>query len=509
VAPPLAPQDSFADLTQLASRITQHLQQHPGDTQARDDLRYVTAKLGTSNQPGSAAAVADANDPENAVTNDPHPGWSIASGLASAAMDIPKGVATAVMHPVKTLGQVTGLGNLKHYADVLADPDASTAEAADAAFRATPTNVGYAPERALMQATGATGEPPASLEEQAHRAGNVASLALLGVKPGAVAKAVGGRLMGRLGSAVLDRFLPAGARSGAEAAEAAPAAPAAPESPPAMVGSMTEQAVRASLAKQGIAPEVIDRLVAENTVPTAPEPTVQPSRPPEPTPSAVAPTVPSEAPPTLEPIPGQPKDFTAVGRPTPPPPNAPTVTEFQDRLAGRSNLTLLGKGQTLPYYPRGGAAEQAMPPGPAESPPLPGSILTKAAAVKHLLGMSAQDFETAAPSLLPPELLEQVRAWRDAGKTPADVDAVMRDFGGYEAEPSGAGAAEAMQHPAYQNADVLARQAVRIAPEFAKLSVEQATVRLRSMILDYARTHGGQVPALTTLPKFLQRLRGP
>jgi len=86
---------------------------------------------------------------------------------------------------------------------------------------------------------------------------------------------------------------------------------------------------------------------------------------------------------------------------------------------------------------------------------------------------------------------------------------VMRDFGGYEAEPSGAGAAEAMQHPAYQNADVLARQAVRIAPEFAKLSVEQATVRLRSMILDYARTHGGQVPALTTLPKFLQRLRGP
>src|SRR5439155_23530670 len=48
------------------------------------------------------------------------------------------------------------------------------------------------PERALLNATGATSDVPASLTDQARAAGNVASLALLGAKPGPVLRVVRG-----------------------------------------------------------------------------------------------------------------------------------------------------------------------------------------------------------------------------------------------------------------------------------------------------------------------------
>lgn len=229
--------DAFTDLAQLASRITQHLAKNPNDQQARDDLKYVTSKLGSSATAANAQDQSDANGP-----SDPHPGYSIAAGLGQAAADIPKGVGQALLHPIQTIGQMTGLGNVGHMVDVANDPNAGIGEKLAAVIQATPLNMGYAPERALLDATGATSDTPAPLEEQAHRAGNVASLALLGAKPGAVVKPlmsgvsrmVGSGLLGKtLSAAVNDRApteVPGFTRFG-EPPEPTPPKPQAPKGP--------------------------------------------------------------------------------------------------------------------------------------------------------------------------------------------------------------------------------------------------------------------------------------
>lgn len=118
----------------------------------------------------------------------------VGSGLASAAGDIPRGIGHALTHPMETLGQLTGVGNWGEAVDTFKNPEAGWEEKLSSLVQSTPANIGYAPTRALRDASDAD----AGTEELAHRAGNVASLALLGLKPGAIggtAKAVGGKLM--------------------------------------------------------------------------------------------------------------------------------------------------------------------------------------------------------------------------------------------------------------------------------------------------------------------------
>jgi hypothetical protein len=71
------------------------------------------------------------------------------------------------------------------------------------------------------------------------------------------------------------------------------------------------------------------------------------------------------------------------------------------------------------------------------------------------------------------------------------------------------GVAQAMQHPAYQRADVLAGQAVRLGVgPFKGLAPADATRLMRRLILQHAQT-GAPMPPITTVPKFLQRLNTP
>src|SRR5439155_180459 len=79
------------------------------------------------------------------------------------------------------------------------------------------------PERALLNATGATSDVPASLTDQARAAGNVASLALLGAKPGPVLRVVRGGVRSVLGP-LLDRTTATPRPTPAVAAPRVPAA---------------------------------------------------------------------------------------------------------------------------------------------------------------------------------------------------------------------------------------------------------------------------------------------
>lgn len=119
---------------------------------------------------------------------------------------------------------------------------------------------------------------------------------------------------------------------------------------PQIVRDVQESAHMAFLQKQGFAQMDIDRIMetwrAGGRLPTRAPPT--PTGPP---------TVrkPGE---TLTQI--SPKGFEVTGaRATPPVPSSPTIAEM---------LGVTSRGNTLPYYPRGGAAEQAMAPLPVSSP---------------------------------------------------------------------------------------------------------------------------------------------
>src|SRR5262245_38112307 len=90
----------------------------------------------------------------------PTGGYPIASGLTQSVLDIPKGIAESVMHPVQLIESLASMNPMdpQTQGQILAsllDQDASTAEKADAVIRHTPLNLGYASERALLEATGA------------------------------------------------------------------------------------------------------------------------------------------------------------------------------------------------------------------------------------------------------------------------------------------------------------------------------------------------------------------
>lgn len=132
-------------------------------------------------------------------------------GLGQAALDIPRGIGQLIAHPIDTAGQLTGIANIPEaWETIMHNDEAGWAEKLDAAIRATPLNLGYSTERALLEATGAKSDDASSTEEQFRRGGNVASLGLLGYKPPPVFSAplaaagarVGGRLAGRIGAKV-------------------------------------------------------------------------------------------------------------------------------------------------------------------------------------------------------------------------------------------------------------------------------------------------------------------
>jgi hypothetical protein len=455
MASPLAPTGDYTELVGLAGRIRQHLATNPNDAQARDDLRYVVGQL-----QGPSGATAAANAADKAAIEGPptsSPGAAATSGLIQAGLDIPRGIASAVMHPITTAGQLTGIGNWGNLVTTLQDPEATAAEKWNAFVRATPANIGYAPERALLEATGVKSDDPASVEEQFHRGGNVASLALLGAKPaalGRVARGLTPPIMGKLA----EGFTPPMVRAvGARLLGKAPPTPEAEIPSPAAIQTEMD-AARA--AEPGLHPDAAQAMrdfeagkisgadlrtaldVAAGRTPT--EPVIQPSRP------AVAPTVPEATP-------------TAAGAVASNQPVPPAAVPPQGAVARPAVSQPGPSGGTLPYYPRGGAVEQATAPPPQVSP-------------------------SVAPA---PQLTATMGPEAKA----------LFEGGGVEH------VAETMKHPAYQYADILAKQAMdQGLPGFRGLKLADATAALRRMILDHAASTG-DVPPILTLRKFLDRLQ--
>src|SRR6266550_3427313 len=97
------PVNDYASLIELSGRIHKFLQTQPGDAQALNDLHYVAGMLKTATP---AANAQDSPPPPSQ-----HPKAEIASGLTQAALDIPKSLLQAITHPIKTAGQITGIGN--------------------------------------------------------------------------------------------------------------------------------------------------------------------------------------------------------------------------------------------------------------------------------------------------------------------------------------------------------------------------------------------------------------
>lgn len=327
--------DPFADLAGLANRIAQQLKANPKDAQTRADLKYVQSLM-----PALSRNVSATDNPPQ-----PPDAQQVGAGLSAIPGDIVGGIGAMVMHPIQTLGQMSGVANWGAYGETKNDPNATMPEKLDAWARATPLNAGYAPFRAFLESTGMKSDEPAPLSEQVRRGGDIAaSLALSRVSPGKVAGTV---VRTALRTLRIPRWM----------TEVQPkvAAVLGKGADPQTVVSVAESAIRNQLAKRGFSPENIEQLVA--TWKTGGKLPVSGKPPAVETPVIMRPgeTITQTSP----------RGFEVNGvRETPPVPTTPTLAEMQG-----FRTAPLGKGPTLPWYPRGGQVEQGMAPPPASSPP--------------------------------------------------------------------------------------------------------------------------------------------
>jgi hypothetical protein len=158
---------------------------------------------------------------------------------------------------------------------------------------------------------------------------------------------------------------------------------------PADAEALTEAAVRSKLAEYNLAPDVLERAVqswkakGELSVRGAPPAKPVATRPGE-TLTPILPKLRAQA----DPMDVQPA-YVRAGNPH----NLPTPTGVP------AGVQQLGTGRTLPYYPRGGAAEQAMAPRPAVSPPTPLAGNQQAVFADFLRGATPQDLGSRLATL--------------------------------------------------------------------------------------------------------------
>lgn len=246
--------------------------------------------------------------------------------------------------------------------------------------RATLPGLGAAATRTAIGAAQGVGLTPGSLQDRA--VGGV--VGGLGARYAPAIAGAAGKVAGRL-PLVGGIFRTAG---GAVPIVARSAAPAAAEG--LLPSGITETAARASLAKQGFPPDIIEQALARARAPTPPQG-------------------------LLSEIPGSGgQGFEVTGsRATPPAPTAPTVAEMTRPTVGPRQpglLSSLGRGEQFPYYTRGGAAEQAIAPFPTPSGP-PSSSLIPMQQLQMLLRLSPEEFE-AAGGLFPKAIMDQLRQLR-------------------------------------------------------------------------------------------------
>lgn len=159
-------------------------------------LKNATAALHANPQDQEAmAAITDANKALGAAetagvpqapTDQPFDTEQALTGIGQGLLDIPRGVGSAVAHPLDALGELTGISHWGDVKNTFSDPNAMIGEKLDALARAIPgVNIGYSAERGLLDATGAKAEDTGASQEDQWRAGtHVASLPLIGAGGG-------------------------------------------------------------------------------------------------------------------------------------------------------------------------------------------------------------------------------------------------------------------------------------------------------------------------------------
>jgi hypothetical protein len=482
----------FVDPTELApeewqgylANARKALHANPQDHEALQAIRDANSALGVYDE-------AEAAFPGERISAGVKGGFA---GLGQAALDIPRGVASLLAHPIQTVENIPKIPGALKEALTSDDPEAVSRGVGDIGGMLLPF-------------------------AKAGRAGSFSLGAPEGPTVGALTVGIGKRLLGRVAQiprtagALLDRpqltneLLRTKIAAAARQAQPDMPPPAAPETPPPTEPSTPQR------PELPVHPDAIQAMrdfeagkISGADLRTAMD--VAAGRQPADA-TAQTPVVPqvSQAgvPPRIsnpQPIPGSPQGISVVGPPTPPAPTAPTVAEMQPSVAG------LGTGKTLPYYPRGGQVEQSMAPPPVQSPlpagGLPQSPQEIAASLKDQLSLARSLGQEPTPEALT-RILQSKGVAPD--QIPAVIDALNPSYtgGGFENVSS------AIQHPAYQRASILANrivgdpQLVQQYPQFAGQTAEQATATLRKMLVAHAEA-GGEMPPLTSLSRFLARL---
>lgn len=355
---------------QYLSKATAALHANPRDREALDAVRHANEALSVYDE-------AEAATPSERIRSGVEGGLE---GLGQSVLDIPRGIAQTVSHPIQTV-----------------------------------TNLPKVPGQILQ---GVLSDDPSQV---ARTVGNLGSLLLPFAKAGRAAPFLQGakRIAGAPGRTVAAwaerpalrndllraRLTKTLRTTPAEAGSAPP--PAAVGEPPAPVGSTTEPV--ADDVRQAFADHEAGKITEED-LRTALD--FAHGRPLEETPQPISEGSPGSgrlrAGEAAEEIPGTGGRGIAITGPrtTPAPPTAPSVTEV-----------LEGRG-TLPRYFRGGQAEQSVPPSPVRTPTDRTAQATQQ--VKVLLGMRPEQLE-AAKGLIPGDVLRMVMELRAAGATPADI----------------------------------------------------------------------------------------
>jgi len=139
--------------------------QNPNDHEALQAMKDATAALNLNDHSGDDAQTGDRGI------------LGAVGGIARGIADIPQGMYNLARHPIKSLGQMSGVSNIPNAVHtIFNDDEANWAEKLASAVQATPLNMGYAPQRAFQDAMS---NPATSSFDRARAGTNAASQALL------------------------------------------------------------------------------------------------------------------------------------------------------------------------------------------------------------------------------------------------------------------------------------------------------------------------------------------
>lgn len=355
------PEISLPDWIKILHNASRVKPGHARYAEARQVAQIALANIRGLNQ---AAAAADSA---------PSPPDALGAALVGGAQGATSGFADEILGTMNALRQKGGnVGT-----EITAQREMMSAARGEHPFIATAANIAGSAINPLSRVLPA----PVGVLKGAMTGGVLGGLQGLGEGEGALGDrgptAIVGAIGGALGGAAIGKLVKKLTPLAVMAAKQVRFAPGTPAGEMAIARELAaETAVRTKLQRDGFSPENIEQLIqqlkAGKHIPTAPGPEVPVAQRPGETMVRTAP-----------------RGFEVHGtRATPP---APKGGSFWEQLRG-TPVRDLGKGKTLPYYPRGGKVEQSMAPFPTSSPAAPSVVPQQMQIfIDYLKGANPQD----------------------------------------------------------------------------------------------------------------------